>query len=92
MGTTFASRVAASLLNAADVPELITRSLDEYARLAALLTRDATALQSMTCALFDTHRFRRHIEAAYNRMWGQHQRGDAPRSFSVEPIRVMRSG
>jgi len=40
-----------------------------------------------TYPLFDTERFTRHIEAAYTTMWEIWQRGEAPRSFGVEPIR-----
>jgi hypothetical protein len=33
--------------------------------------------------MFDTDRFRRHIEAAYLRMGDIFKRGDAPRSFTA---------
>jgi protein O-GlcNAc transferase len=36
--------------------------------------------------LFNTDRYRRHIEAAYLRMWECWQRGESPTSFSVEPV------
>jgi hypothetical protein len=36
--------------------------------------------------LYDTDRFRRHIESAYARMWEIHERGESPRSFAVDPI------
>jgi protein O-GlcNAc transferase len=94
-GTTFAARVAASLLNAANLPELVTQSLDEYACLAKRLACDPISLQTLkrkladhrlTCALFDTHRFRHHIESAYSRMWARYQQGQSPESFSVEPV------
>jgi hypothetical protein len=39
-----------------------------------------------TYPLFDTDRFARHIEAAHTTMWETWQRGEAPKSFSVEPI------
>jgi hypothetical protein len=42
-------------------------------------------------ALFDTDGFRRHIEAAYTRMWELWQHGEAPRSFTVEPAPPNRS-
>jgi hypothetical protein len=35
--------------------------------------------------LFDTDRYRRHIETAYARMWDCWQRGEGPASFTVEP-------
>jgi hypothetical protein len=44
------------------------------------------ATNRLTHPLFDTNRFRRHIEAAYMTMWETWQRGEAPKSFSVDPI------
>jgi protein O-GlcNAc transferase len=94
-GTAFAGRVAASLLHAAELPELITRNLEEYEALALKLATEPALLQSirrklaenrLTCPLFDTDRFRRHIEAAYAAMWDIYRRGEAPRSFRVDPI------
>jgi protein O-GlcNAc transferase len=38
------------------------------------------------CAFFDSDRYRRHIESAYTAMWQLWQDGQAPRSFSVQPI------
>jgi protein O-GlcNAc transferase len=95
LGTTFAGRVAASVLNAVGLPELVTASPVEYEALALRLAREPTFLGSLrsklennrlTCALFDTQRYARHIEAAFTTMWEIQQRGEAPRSFSVEPI------
>jgi predicted O-linked N-acetylglucosamine transferase (SPINDLY family) len=95
LGSTFPSRVAASLLHAVELPELITRSLEEYEALALKLARDPMLLSSLKaklannrviCPLFDTDRFARHIEAAYRMMWELWQRGESPRSFSVDPI------
>jgi predicted O-linked N-acetylglucosamine transferase (SPINDLY family) len=39
-----------------------------------------------SCALFNQERFARHIEAAYAAMSERAQRGEAPKSFAVEPI------
>ncbi|MEQ1775930.1 MAG: tetratricopeptide repeat protein [Burkholderiales bacterium] len=95
MGQTFAGRVAASLLHAVGLPELITGTLEEYEVLALKLARDPELLANIksklarhrtTHALFDTDRFRRHIEAAYIGMWERYQRGEPPQSFTVEPI------
>ncbi|MBA3505319.1 MAG: tetratricopeptide repeat protein [Betaproteobacteria bacterium] len=92
MGTTFAGRVAASLLHAIGLPELITHSLGEYESLALQLARDSVKLREVrerlernrkTWPLFQTDRFRRHIEAAYVEMWKRHQRGEPPASFAV---------
>ena len=93
LGTTFAARVAASLLHAVGLPELVTDSLADYEALALRLATDPTLLGGMraelaanrlTHPLFDTDRFCRHIEAAYTTMWETWQRGEAPQSFAVE--------
>lgn len=95
MGTTYAGRVAASLLNAVGIPELITCNLEAYEALALKLATTPAALSEIrnklagnrsTHPLFDTERFRRHIEAAYMTMWDRYQRGAPPASFAVVPI------
>ena len=95
-GATFAGRVATSLLDAAGLPELVTDDLGAYEALALRLATDASLLRGFwqrlaqnraTCPLFDTDRFRRHIERAYTTMWELQQRGERPASFSVEPVR-----
>jgi predicted O-linked N-acetylglucosamine transferase (SPINDLY family) len=87
LGSTFAGRVAASLLNAVGLPELITRSLAEYEALALKFASDAgyrrdvrarLAQNRTKFPLFDTDRFRRDIEAAYTAMFQRAQRGDSP--------------
>jgi predicted O-linked N-acetylglucosamine transferase (SPINDLY family) len=92
-GESFPGRVAASLLNAVGLPELVTHSLEEYEALALKLATDASLLQSIRrkleqnrlgYPLFDTDRLRRHIEAAYLTAWEIWQRGESPRSFKVE--------
>jgi predicted O-linked N-acetylglucosamine transferase (SPINDLY family) len=94
MGTAFPGRVAASLLRAVGLPQLITHSLDEYESLALQLARDTTRLEEIRrelarnragWPLFDTDRFRQHIETAYMEMWERHQRGDPRAGFSVAP-------
>jgi predicted O-linked N-acetylglucosamine transferase (SPINDLY family) len=92
-GTSFAARVASSLLNAVGLPELVTTSLADYEALALRLATDPRligelrarlAANRLTHPLFDTGRFCRHIEAAYTTMWETWQRGEAPQSFAVE--------
>jgi predicted O-linked N-acetylglucosamine transferase (SPINDLY family) len=96
-GQAFAARVATSLLHAVGLPELVTYSIQEYEALALALARDATRLGAIraklarnrdTHPLFDTDRFRRHIEAAYARMWDMWQRGALPQSFAVDAIKM----
>jgi predicted O-linked N-acetylglucosamine transferase (SPINDLY family) len=87
IGETFASRVAASLLRAIDLPELITTSPAEYEHLAIELALDPERLRGLrerlarnrlTTALFDTAAFTRHIEAAYTAMHSRYQAGQLP--------------
>jgi predicted O-linked N-acetylglucosamine transferase (SPINDLY family) len=94
-GTTFPGRVATSLLEAIGLPELVTKSLVEYEALALRLARDPAELAALRAKLarhrtgwplFDTDRFRRHLEAAYVAMWERCQRGEPPASFAVPPI------
>ena len=93
LGSTFAGRVAGSLLDAGGLPDLITHSLDEYEALALTLAREPTRLADLkarlarnrdSCPLFDTARFTRHIEAAYVNMWERQQRGEPLASFTVD--------
>jgi predicted O-linked N-acetylglucosamine transferase (SPINDLY family) len=94
MGETFASRVCASLLRAADVPDTITNSLADYEKLAVNLARDPAVLSAlkaklgavMQSRLFDTARFRHHMEAAYVEMLARHRRGAAPADFRIASI------
>lgn len=96
LGTTFVGRVAASLLNAIGLPELVTHSLPEYEALALELATHPVQLADLrarlarnraTSPLFDTVRFCRHIESAYITMWERHQSGAPPASFAVQPVR-----
>jgi predicted O-linked N-acetylglucosamine transferase (SPINDLY family) len=94
-GETFVSRVAASLLAAVGLPELITERLSDYEALALELatmparlaeTRKKLRIGREASPLFDTDRFRRHIERAYLTMYERHLSGRAPESFDVAAI------
>jgi protein O-GlcNAc transferase len=87
IGETFPGRVAASLLKAIDLPELITETPDEYERLAIELAthpdrlaaiKQKLAKNRLTSPLFDTSLFVRHIEAAYTAMHDRYTSGLAP--------------
>ena len=76
-GKAFPGRVAASLLKAVGLPELITQRLEDYEQLALELagnpsllkaTREKLARNRLTMPLYDSDRFRRNIEAAYEAM------------------------
>ncbi|HEY1721671.1 MAG TPA: tetratricopeptide repeat protein [Magnetospirillaceae bacterium] len=95
MGPTFAGRVGASLLQAIDLPELITDSLAAYEALALDLARNPDRLAALkaklashrlTTPLFDIGRFTRHLEAAYDRMWDIWSAGKPPEPFAVASI------
>ena len=87
MGETFAGRVAASLLKAVDLPELITATPQAYENLAIELAnspekfaaiRQKLANNRLTTPLFDTKLITRHIEAGYTAMYERYQAGLPP--------------
>jgi predicted O-linked N-acetylglucosamine transferase (SPINDLY family) len=76
-GAGFAARVAASLLHAVGLPDLVTTSLEQYEATALALARDPSRLADVRCRLarnlrtaplFGTARYARHLEAAYLRV------------------------
>jgi protein O-GlcNAc transferase len=99
-GKTFPGRVAASLLRAVGLPELITDTPEEYEAKALMLAGDRALLQSYRdrltrdparLALFDTARTTRHIEAAYEEMMARWTKNTPPASFSVSEGLLSRS-
>jgi predicted O-linked N-acetylglucosamine transferase (SPINDLY family) len=97
LGDTFAGRVAASLLHAVGLPELVTQSLQDYEALALKLARSPQLLAEMrgklnavrlTAPAFNTPRYARHLEAAYERMWEIWAQGSAPQAFALTPIEI----
>jgi predicted O-linked N-acetylglucosamine transferase (SPINDLY family) len=84
LGNAFAGRVAASLLTAIDLPELITASAREYEELAVELATNPTRLAQirqklahnrLTTPLFDTARFTRNLESGYAQIYERHRTG-----------------
>jgi predicted O-linked N-acetylglucosamine transferase (SPINDLY family) len=80
-GETFVSRVAASLLRTAGLPELVVDSLEAYEAKALELARRPDRLQAMrrkleaeraTSPLFDTDRFRRQLEDTLVGLYERH--------------------
>lgn len=89
---TFVSRVAGSLLHAVGLPQLVTTSLAEYEALALQLARAPGELAALrgglvaargSAVLFDTPRFARHLENAYEQMWRLHGAGESPRLLAI---------
>ncbi len=75
-------------------PELVTTTLAEYEARALALAREPSLLAELrarltrnrhSAPLFDSDRFRRHLEAAYIGMWERQQRGEPPAPFAVGP-------
>lgn len=94
-GRSMASRVAGSLLHAVGMPELVTSNLEDYEENARRLATEPDLLNAAKLKLeskrtnerlFDTDRFRRHIETSYEQMWAIKQNGEPPRSFAVSSI------
>lgn len=94
-GEAFAARMGGSLLHAIGMPELIAASPEDYVALAIRLgkepeflaaTKARLAANRATQPLFDTDRFRRHIEAAYIAMWERVQRGEPAEHLTIAPI------
>lgn len=86
-GRSFASRVCASLVRAAGVPELACASPEEYIALAVELARNPERLAAIkaklaagrdTCTLFDTPAVVRGLENLYQQMWGEYKSGNLP--------------
>ena len=93
IGKSFPARVAASLLNAAGMQELVTETEDAYEMLALELATNKRKLDSIrqklavnreTCPLFNTQLFVRHIEVAFLEAYKLYEEGKVP-----ETIRIM---
>jgi predicted O-linked N-acetylglucosamine transferase (SPINDLY family) len=86
-GKSFASRVCASIVTAAGVPELICNGPDEYVQRAIAFGRnrqDIAAIkaslqrQRATSTLHDTPAFVRRLEQLFWQMQGEAERGETP--------------
>jgi protein O-GlcNAc transferase len=78
----FAGRVAASLVTAAGLPELVRRDREEYVRTAIGLGNDRARLAELKSKLaqraapfFDTRMRVRDLEQAYLAMWNDYTIG-----------------
>jgi predicted O-linked N-acetylglucosamine transferase (SPINDLY family) len=92
LGKTFPGRVAASLLKAVGLPELITQDRSQYESLALELSitpRKLTSLRTklaanrLTHPLFKGALFTKHMELAYLSMWRRYEAGLAPELIHV---------
>nr|WP_241023699.1 hypothetical protein [Paraburkholderia sp. Ac-20340] len=97
-GHAFASRYGASLLTAVGLPELISPNLDAYEAMAIELGRsphnldvfkrklDVAREQSV---LFDTPRYVRNLETAYETVWQRYCDGLSPDHIEIEAEQIF---
>jgi predicted O-linked N-acetylglucosamine transferase (SPINDLY family) len=92
MGEVFPSRVAASLLRAIGLPELVTTEEAEFEELAVELARNGERYRELRqrleenrlkAPLFDTRTFTAHLEAAYSAMYERYQAGLGPEDIAI---------
>ena len=92
-GAVFSSRGAATLLSTLGLDELIAGRFEEYEDIAVALGHDAEARHALRerlatrradRPLFDTARWVRDVERAYEAMWSIHRRGEAPRDIMLD--------
>jgi predicted O-linked N-acetylglucosamine transferase (SPINDLY family) len=92
LGETFAGRVAASLLSAINMPELIAKSLNEYEALAIDLAKNPEKLKALkeklqqnrlTTPLFNTQLSTDQVESAYIKMYERYQTGLPPEHLEI---------
>jgi predicted O-linked N-acetylglucosamine transferase (SPINDLY family) len=98
-GRAFAGRVAASLLCAVGLQELVAESLPEYEQLAFALAVDPGRMRQvrerlrqnrLTYPLFDTPRYCANLESAYQHMHRLQRAGREPENFDVcSPGRIQ---
>jgi predicted O-linked N-acetylglucosamine transferase (SPINDLY family) len=94
-GNCFAARVSESLLRAIDLGDLVAEDDDAFVALAAQLATDSEQLQAvkqrladnrLKAPLFDTERFTRHLEQAYEMMADRVRAGLAPDHIDVPAL------
>ena len=93
IGNSYASRVAASLLEAVNLPEMITSTQEEYETLAIQLATDPEKFKTIknklvsnlpTAPLYNTSLYTRHLEAAYQIMYKRYQDGLDPDDIEID--------
>ncbi|BEI32740.1 tetratricopeptide repeat protein [Polynucleobacter sp. HIN5] len=93
MGKSFASRVAASLLNAIGLQELIASSPEEYEEIAIALAIEPKKLETIkiklahnlkTMSLFNTSLFTENLESIYLKMYERYQLDLEPNHISFD--------
>lgn len=92
IGRSFPARVAASLLHAVDLPELVTQSPEEYRARAIHLAKNPADLGKLRARLasarhasplFDPTTFARNLESAFIVMMDRHRRDQPPSDIKI---------
>jgi len=95
LGDKMAQRVAASLLRAANLPELVCKDVQEYEDMAVALAVDGDRYMDVreklemgreTCPLFDTPRWVRNMEKGLEMIWDKHVSGEPPAHIDVPDV------
>lgn len=93
-GQSFASRVAASLLHACGISDLVTDNLPDYEDMIVRLANDEPRRRALreklqsapqNSALFDGRLFTQRIEYAYSQMMERYRKGAPAVSFDLSP-------
>ena len=93
IGESYQARMGASIVNALNLPELITTSPEEYESLAIELASNPDKLRVIkdklnsnlsTAPLYNTKLFTKNLESAYTEMYERHQQGLEPDHIYVE--------
>jgi predicted O-linked N-acetylglucosamine transferase (SPINDLY family) len=92
-GNAYPSRMASSILNAVNLPELITHSQEEYESLAIDLANNPDKLNKIkdklsanlkTAPLYNTKLFTKNLETAYLKMYERHHKGLKPDHIIID--------
>jgi len=95
-GTHSASRIAASILKAAKLDELITDNFQDYEALAIQLATDNTYYKEIKritntlrkdAELFDSNYYASRLETAYEAAWQQYIEHGEPEDISIKEVR-----
>lgn len=91
-GSTYISRWASSMLKAVGLNDMVVENIEQYEERACYLASRLDELAEiksrleanrLTQPLFDTERYVKHLESAYQTMWHKHVAGLPPESFHV---------
>jgi predicted O-linked N-acetylglucosamine transferase (SPINDLY family) len=92
-GKAFPSRMASSILNSVNLPELITHSQKDYESLAIELAncpdkikkiKDKLLANLNTAPLYNSELFTKNLESAYQMMYERHRQGLKPEHIIIE--------